>query len=391
MVNRLLDLHAILRKDRSAFLFGPRGVGKTLLGVQFVSDQPTSMVIDLLNLDTYRRYLAEPALFRSECERLVRLRGVLTVMIDEVQKLPGLLDEVHHLLERHKGRIRFLLTGSSARKLKRGEANLLAGRAWTLKLHPLSALEVELDLERALLFGTLPAIYLEDDDPKRTLKAYVETYLKEEILQESLVRRAERFVRFLDVAGQVSGEPVNFTHVAKDCGVSVKTAQEYFSILVDTLVAFRVDGWTRSVRKQLRHAPKFYFFDCGVLNAVRGELGMTLEPASYRHGKLFEHLVVCEMLRLNDYFERDYRFHYWRTSAGMEVDLILSRGAYAAPTAVEIKAQSDPGESDLKGLHAFATENPKATLLCLCRTPREYAVGPVEVLPWVAGLRRIFT
>ena len=390
MINRLLDLDSELKANRSAFLFGPRGVGKTLLGREFLTRQPVSLGIDLLNLDTYRRYLAEPALFRTECERLIQPGRVLTVLIDEVQKLPGLLDEVHYLLERHKGRVRFLLTGSSARKLKRGQANLLAGRAWTLKLHPLTALEVDLDLDRALRFGTLPAIYLEDEAPQRTLRAYVETYLKEEILQESLVRKAEPFVRFLDVAGQQSGEPVNFSQVARDCGVSVKTTQDYFSILLDTLVAFRVDGWARSVRKQLRQAPKYYVFDCGVLNALRGELETSLKPASFRHGKLFEHFVVCECVRLNDYFERNYKFRYWRTNSGMEVDLILSRGAYETPVTVEIKAQPDPGESDLRSLAAFAAENPKAELICLCRTPRAYRIGPVDVLPWTDGLRRLF-
>ncbi|MCI0587387.1 MAG: ATP-binding protein [Planctomycetes bacterium] len=390
MISRLLDLRARLGEGRSAFLFGPRGVGKTTLAREFLSRQGRSRTVDLLNLDTCRRYLTDPGLFRSELEHEIRPGGRLTVLVDEVQKLPSLLDEVHYLIERHKGKVRFLLTGSSARKLKRGGANLLAGRAWNLRLHPLCAREVDLDLHRALRFGTLPSVYLEDPSPAPTLKAYVDTYLKEEVFQEALVRRTESFVRFLDVAGQQNGEPANFSRIARDSGVSVKTAQEYFSILVDTLIAFRIDGWSHSVRKQLRQAPKFYLFDCGILNAVRGELEADLKPASFRYGRLFETFLVGEVARLNDYLDRGCRLFYWRTNTGQEVDLVLSRGSSDRPVAVEIKSRPDPQESDVRGLLAFASENPRAELLCLCRTPHAYSFGKVKVLPWKEGLERIF-
>jgi predicted AAA+ superfamily ATPase len=390
MGSRLLDLEQRLVAGRSAFLFGPRGVGKTTLAQEFLARQVRSRSIDLLNLDTYRRFLADPGLFRRELEHEIGAGKDLTVLLDEVQKLPALLDEVHYLIERHKRKVRFLLTGSSARKLKRGGANLLAGRAWTLRLHPLTSREVQLDLHRALRYGTLPAVYLEDPTPVPTLKAYVETYLKEEILQEALVRRTESFVRFLDVAGQQNGEPANFSAIARETGVSVKTAQEYFSILVDTLVAFRVDGWFYSVRKQLRQAPKFYLFDCGVLNAIRGELDAELKPASFRYGRLFETFVVGEIVRLNDYRERGYRLHYWRTNTDQEVDIVLSRGPSDRPVAVEIKSRPDPQESDVRGLLAFAAENPRAELLCACRTPRPYSLGKVKVLPWEQALEKVF-
>ena len=397
MYERKLDLSQLLKQKKSAFLFGPRGVGKTALAQDYLARVQHAESIDLLSLDTYRRYVAEPGLFRLEIEQ--RLREVpgeetLTVLIDEVQKLPELLDEVHYFIERHRRRVQFLLTGSSARKLKRSGANpgvnLLAGRAWTLKLHPLSLQEFEPDLRKALTIGTLPGIYQETtSSAKRSLKAYVETYLREEVMQESLVRKVNHFIRLLDIAGQVNGEPVNYTAIARDSGVSVKTVQEYFNILVDTLIAFRVVGWSYSIRKQLRQSPKYYFFDCGVLNAIRGELQTELKPGSYRYGKLFETFIVNEIIRANDYRELDYRLHYWRTNTGMEVDLVLARGPNDAPKAVEIKSHSSPKESDLKGLIAFSSENKKARLFCLCQTTRRYSLGPIQVIPWRKGIETI--
>ncbi|MBI4669036.1 MAG: ATP-binding protein [Elusimicrobia bacterium] len=390
MINRYLNLSRLLKTDRSAFLFGPRGVGKTSLSRQFIASAPPFLEIDLLQHELFSRYIAHPGLFAKEVEVQLKDRAIVTVFIDEVQKLPVLLDEVHSLMERHKGRVRFLLTGSSARKLKRGGANLLAGRAWSLHLHPLTHREYDVDLSRALQFGTLPAVYLEDSAPQRTLKAYVETYLKEEIMQEALVRRVDAYIRFLDVAGQMNGEPINYTKMAMDCGVSTKTSQEHVAILTDTLIAFRIDAWTYSIRKQLRQSPKIYFFDCGVLNAIRGELATELKRGTYRYGKLFETFVIQEMLRLNDYMETGYRFYYWRTNTGLEVDAVLSRGAAQRPIAVEIKSKEAPQETDLHALKSFQSENKAALLYCLSDSPRTYKTGGVTVYPWREGLARIF-
>lgn len=390
MIHRYLNLSKLLGEKRSAFLFGPRGVGKTVLSLKFVQGTLNAFLVDLLNHDLYRRYLTRPALFRYEVLHRLQPDHTLTVFVDEIQKLPSLLDEIHSLIEQNKNSVRFLLTGSSARKLKRGGANLLAGRAWTLKLHPLTHRECKVDLYRALQFGTLPAIYLEDDAPQRTLKAYVETYLKEEIMQEALVRKVDRFVRFLDLAGQMNGEPVNFTKISRDCGVSTKTAIDFFSILVDTLVAFRIEGWSHSVRKQLRQSPKFYLFDCGVLNAIRGELQSELREGSYRFGKLFETFIVQELIRLNDYTEADYRFSYWRTNSGLEVDLILSRGPSESPIAIEIKSKGSPMEHELHALRSFKLENKNAILYCICLSPRPYRLGDITVYPWDKAMDEIF-
>lgn len=394
MINRRLNLCELLKSGHSAFLSGPRGVGKTVLANHFLDQVLHSVLVDLLSLESYRRYVAEPGLFRAEIEQHLQRHSAserLVVFIDEVQKMPELLDEVHYLIEKYKPWIQFLLTSSSTRKLKRTGVNLLAGRAWTLRLHPLSSQELDIDLNRALTIGTLPEYYQsENSHATRSLKTYVDTYLREEILQEAIVRRANNFVRFLDISAQVNGNPVNYSAVARDCGVSTKTAQEYFQILSDTLLAFRIDGWSHSIRKQLRQSPKFYVFDCGVLNAMAGELNSELRVGSYRYGRLFETLVVSELIRANDYSESMFRFNYWRTSTGMEVDMIMTRGFNDIPKAIEIKSSSAPKESDLKGLAAFAKENEKACLYCLCRTPREYKVGNVTVLPWQEGIEYLF-
>lgn len=388
MVSRVINLTKLLGNKRSSFLFGPRGVGKTTLAESYLKEVGPTFSINLLHDDEFSRYLINPSLLRSEVNAALQTHGRLTVLIDEVQKLPPLLDEVHDLIEKKKESINFLLTGSSARKLKRDGANLLGGRAWTLNLHPLTHRECDLDLDRALRIGTLPKIYLNDQEPERTLRAYVGTYLKEEIQQESQVRNLQGFARFLEIAAQMNGEPINYTEIGKDSGVSGKTAQEYFSILIDTLLAFRIDGWSRSTRAQTRQSPKYYFFDCGVLNALTGELRAELKPASFRYGKLFETWVVLEIIRLSQYADLDWRFHYWRTSTGMEVDLVIRRGS-SPVTAIEIKSSTQPGAADLKGLRAFLSEYPKAQPLLLCRTPRAYEIDGIRILPWAEGIAEI--
>ncbi len=390
MINRLLDIKKILGKTSSSFLFGPRGAGKTLLCQNFIQDLPLTFTIDLLQQNTYNRYVRQPGRFRQEIERAVKPSQILTVFIDEIQKLPLLLDEVHSLIESHKKKIRFILTGSSARKLKRGGANLLAGRAWVLNLHPLTHREGPFDLDKALQFGTLPGVFLDDEQPARSLKAYVETYLKEEIRQEALVRHVEGFIRFLEIAGQMNAEPLNYSRIARDCGTSAPTIQEYVSILADTMVAFSIPAWTHSIRKQLRQSPKLYFFDCGVLNAIRGELAVELSPKTFRYGRLFETWLVQEIIRLNDYQETDYKFFYWRTNSGLEVDLILQKSFQTAPVAIEIKSNEAPEEKDLRALLAFQSENPEASLVCLCRTPHPYQLKGIDILPWAQGLESIF-
>lgn len=389
MTQRRLKLNQLLSENTSTFLFGPRGVGKTHLIEDFLRSQEHTYYVDLLDLELRRRYLAAPGLLASEIDaRLVDGR-VLTVAIDEVQAFPDLLNEVHRLIESKKGQIRFILTVSSARKLKKQSANMLAGRAWTLHLHPLCSSELDLNLERALQYGTLPAVYL-GDDTERRLRSYVDTYLKEEILQEALIRKLESFSRFLEIAGQYNAEPVNYSKIARACSINPSTAQDYYSILVDTMIAFRVNAWSYSVSRQIAQAPRYYLFDCGVLNTITGELQTELRAQSFRFGKLFESFIVQELHRLNDYNETHYRFFHWRTSTGLEVDLILSRGPRDRALAIEIKSDTSPSGADLRGLAAFAIENPSAQKICLCRTPARYSVGDISVFPWREGLEWVF-
>ncbi|NDE14563.1 ATP-binding protein [bacterium] len=346
--------------------------------------------INLLRAAEFRRYLRAPEQLALEVEHALREAGDRTVrvFIDEVQKLPELLDEVHDLMQNHQERTQFILTGSSARKLKRSGVNLLAGRAIVRHLHPFSFAEIpDFDLGRALNWGTLPKAYLGASSPVAFLEAYVGTYLKEEIQLESAVRRLDAFQRFLEVAAQMNGHLINYTKVGKDCHVSAKTVREYFGILEDTLLAFRLDPWARSVREQVRQQPKFYFFDNGVLNALRGELRIDLRPSSYRYGGLFETFVVQELHRQNDYLDRGRRFHHWRTDADDEVDVIVDRGWSQPPTAVEIKSANAPTVDDVDGLRVFGKLYPEARLLCLCQTPRPYRIGQrIEVLPWKDGV-----
>lgn len=390
MIPRLLNIAEIIKKNRSFFLLGPRGTGKTRLIHASLEGEPHVMGIDLLRVSEFRRFIQDPSLLRTDVVGwLERHRGErLVVVIDEVQKVPELLDEVHSLIESYKNRLIFILSGSSARKLKRSGANLLGGRAWVRHLHPLSCGEIAVDLNRALQFGTLPVAYLEDD-PEEFLKAYLEVYLKEEIFQESLVRQIENFSRFLDLAGQLNGEPVNFSKLAKQCGVSVKTAQAYFQILEDTLIVTRIPGWSTSVKKQLLQAPKFYFFDCGVLNAINGELRTELKPSTFRYGRLFENYVVQELLRANDYSGGDYRPYYWRTAQGVEIDLLLAKNIRAPQWAIEIKSSTSPGAEDVAGLLKIKDDYPDVSCVCLCQTERTYADGGIEFVPWQEGIQLI--
>lgn len=392
MLKRTLNLPKILGIKNSAFLFGARGVGKSTLVKDFLQMESqrgiATRTIDLLQTETYERYLKHPEFLRRELEKAASLnQNGLTVVIDEVQRVPALLNEVHGLMESDLKGLRFLLTGSSARKLKRQSANMLAGRAFSLRLHPLTQVEWQQEIEDRLLFGSLPGIAWKssdsDDDRRHALRSYASTYLREEIQQEALVRRLDAFARFIEVAGQFHTKTINASTLAKASGVSVNTVSEYLQILEDTLVAMKLPGWSASVKKQLRTAPKLYFFDNGVVNALRGELNSPVRESTGRYGELFEGTVIQELCRANDYSELDLKFSYWRTNNDMEVDLILSKGAGKPIAAIEIKSAVDPEHKDLRGLDAFRTEWPKVPQYCVCRAENGYTTEfGVEIIPW---------
>jgi predicted AAA+ superfamily ATPase len=285
------------------------------------------------------------------------------------------------------------MTGSSARKLKRGGANLLAGRAFVLNLHPLSAFELgsAFSLTDALQWGTLPKVvgFQEPEDRKRFLRAYVQTYLKEEIQVEQAVRKIEPFRRFLEVAAQSNGEILNYSKLGREAGVEAKNVERYFQILTDTLLGFFLEAYHPSVRKRQLSKPKFYFFDAGACRAAQNTLDIPLPPRTYAYGKAFEHLVLLECIRLNDALERGFSFSYLRTKDGAEVDLIVERPGKSA-LLVEIKSSQNVDPTELRHLRELGKTIGDSERLVLSqeRLPRE--VEGTTILPWQDGLRRIF-
>lgn len=364
MYPRILDLETLLQ-HKSLFLFGARQTGKsTLLHQRF----PDAVYFDLLEADTFRELTARPEYMRQTIPR-----GTKLVVIDEVQKLPSLLDEVHLLIESDP-RLRFLLTGSSARKMKRGGANLLAGRAWITHLHPLVAAEVGTDrlLDR-LNRGSLPAV-LDSALPHEDLKAYVGTYLQEEIRAEGLTRSIEAFSRFLALAGTCNGEQVNYTAIGSDAGVPPRTVREFFQILEDTLIGHLLPAYRKTEKRKPMATSKFYFFDVGVANTLlkRG----AVVPGSESFGRTLEHLVFLELRARLDYGRVDIPLTYWRSQSRIEVDFVLGDRI-----AVEVKAKPRVTPKDTKGLRALGEEVALERRIVVCNESRRRMDGPIEILP----------
>lgn len=377
MVDRILEIP----KNHSVFLFGPRQTGKSTL-LRSVFKAGSTLFIDLLQANDYLRYSANPALFREE---VMALGPEIThIVLDEVQRIPILLDEIHSIIEGPRPRI-FILSGSSARKLKRSHANLLAGRAWTFHLFPLTSIELgeRFSLSRALQYGALPAIYLDKDDvsAQRTLRAYVDTYLQEEIQIESNVRSIGTFFKFLNIAADISGTIVNFTAIAHDTGTSVNVIREFFRILEDTLIGSFLPAYTKSDIKRLIKHPKFLFFDVGVRNTLLGRQTSAFMEGTSDFGRAFEHFVILELMRMNAYREKSFRLYYYRTSNGSEVDVIIE-SPQGEVWAVEIKGSQDPALKSASGLLSFKEVVPHARLLCVCCAPRKRIAGDVLILPW---------
>ena len=387
MIPRNFNLSELLNKNRSVLLLGPRGVGKTKLIRDTLSHYPNTIELDLLKSENHRRFAAHPESLREDVEFEIRRKGNVVVFIDEVQRAPQLLNEVHALIETYQSQVQWVLTGSSARKLRREGTNLLAGRLRQAKLHPITFHELEQPLARALQFGQLPAAI---NDPDVTfLESYVDLYLREEVYQESLVRKQEVFARFLDVAAQHSGELVSYAKIARMSNTTEVTVREYFQILADTLLVHRLDAFSYSAAKQISQRPRFYFFDIGVLNAARGEASVKFNPNSNRGGKQFEHLVILELIRMNDYCNRRFNFGHFRESEKLEVDIVLFRGMSDPLIAIEIKVNETPEAIDIRGLLRFKELHPHATLLCLTAGARSFDLLGVSVMPWQRGVNDI--
>lgn len=342
-LHRTLNIHNLL-KNKSFFLFGPRATGKSSL---IANGLPSStLVINLLRSDIFLRLASSPWQLEELCT--TRNSPDDIVVIDEIQKIPILLNEVHRLIE-EKG-IRFLLTGSSARALKKQGVNLLGGRARQAALFPLTFHEIpEFQLDHYLQYGGLPSIYL-SDEPSEDLLTYVNTYLKEEIQAEAVVRKIPAFARFLQFAALSSGQMLNFHSLASDIGLPASTTREYYQVLEDTLLGFFVPGWTKSLKRKPVSRSKFYLFDIGVMHQLAGI--RTLEPQSDRYGQAFEHFIAMELRAYLSYTRKDLTLCYWSSQHGFEVDFIIGDNI-----AIEVKTTQTITDKHLKGLLMLKEEN----------------------------------
>lgn len=375
MVSRILEKP--LKSAKSFFLFGPRGTGKT----HWVKTQvPDALYIDLLDTSVYTSLLANP-------HRLVELipPGYKNwIIIDEVQRIPMLLNEVHRLIEQNH--YTFILTGSSARSLRKKGVNLLAGRALIYNLHPLTAQELgdEFNVKNALAYGLLPAT-LSEPDLKAYLKSYVNAYVREEVLQEGLTRNLSAFTRFLEAASFSQGQVLNMSSIARETGVNQKNISNYFTILEDLLIGHILPIFSKRAKRQTIQHPKFYFFDVGVYRALRPSGFMDTQAEI--DGAALETLFLQSARALNDYYELEYQFYYWRTLGGVEVDFILS-GPHGL-IAVEIKRAEKVSQNDAKALKAFKEDFSEAKLFLIYGGEQRLYFNEIEVLPMTDALKRL--
>lgn len=360
----------------SVFLWGARQVGKsTLLQRLF----PESRIYDLLKSDEYARLSRRPQLLREELEHL---GNETLVIIDEIQKIPQLLDEVHWLIVNRN--IRFILCGSSARKLKRLGTNLLGGRAISTRLFPLVSTEIpDFDLIKAINNGMIPRHYT-IDNPQKRLQAYIGDYLKEEIQSEAIVRQLASFNRFLDIAAQSDGEIINYTNIAQDCGVSSITVREYFNILEQTLIGYIIPAFTLSKKRKALQSPKFYYFDIGIVNHLLHR--RKLLPGSVDFGHAFEHFMIQEIIAYLSYTESYEQLSYWRTSNGYEVDAIIGEGRIA----IELKSSEEIQSRHTKGLKAFEEEFPNARKIIVSLDKNRRTLNGIEIIPATEFLKMMW-
>jgi len=366
-LERFLNLPDLLSK-KSFFLFGPRAIGKSTLIRQQLTEH--AKVVDLLDSRLYLRLLNSPHDLESIIHSDIKSK---IVVIDEIQRVPELLNEVHRLIENHK--ITFLLTGSSARKLRRGKANLLAGRVWEARLFSLTCREIpDFNLERFLRYGGLPAVYL-SEYPDEELDAYVNTYLKEEIMAEGLIRKLPPFTRFLRAAALANAEMINFSKLANDCQVPPSTVTEYVGLLEDTLIGFLLPAWTGSKKRKAISKGKFYFFDPGVTHTLAGT--QALDRNSNLYGKSFEQFIGMEIRAYLSYKRKKLQLSYWRSTHGYEVDFLLG-----VETAVEVKASKKLVSRDFKGLKTLKEEGVFKKFVIVSQDPINTRDGDFQALFW---------
>lgn len=363
MYHRIFDVEN--RLDEAMFLFGARQTGKsTLLKERF----PKAIYIDLLKSDVRNRFKQHPEEFR---ESLLRYPPETLVIVDEIQKVPDLLDEVHWLMV-EKG-LWFILSGSSARKIKKSGANNLGGRAIPETLFPLVSAEIpDFDIERAVQNGMIPRHYMVANARNR-MRAYIDLYVKEEIIEEALVQNVDEFIRFMEVAAIMDGEILNYENVASDCGVSANTVRAYYKILVDTLLGFEVPAYRKVIKRKLYKSPRFYYFDIGIANHLTKRY--QLAPKTPEYGHAFEHLIIQEIVAYLAYTNSDEELTYWHTYENIEVDAIIGD----ARVAIEIKSTDHVDHDDKKGIMEFAKEHPNAKQILVSRDRISRRSGNVDL------------
>jgi len=360
-----------LPQGKSAFLWGARKTGKSTFLRQHFSK---SIYFDFLKHDVFLEFIKKPSLLRHELS-LKKSSINAPVIIDEVQKIPAILDEVHWMIENMK--LSFILCGSSARKLKRGQANLLGGRAWRYEMFPLVSAEIDkLDLLRAFNHGLIPVHYIENH-AKKDLNAYAYNYLKEEVFEEGLTRNIPAFSRFFDAMAYSHGQITNYSNIARDCGVDSKTVREYYQILEDTLLGHMVEPFKRRQdRGVILRSPKFYLFDVGLAGALTHR--QIVQEKGEEFGQAFEHFIFMELIAYRSYKELDYGINFWRTKSGLEVDFILAKGEIA----IEVKGASRVDYLDVKGLATFNDEyKPKKAIVVTNERAARVEKG-IHFVPW---------
>ena len=362
--------------NESVFFWGARQTGKsTLLKTLF----PNALWFDLLISREYERLAKNPDIFR---ETVLANLNMSPVIIDEIQRIPTLLNEVHWLISNHG--IRFILSGSSPRKILRSEANLLGGRALRYELYPLISVEIpDFDLLRALNHGLLPRHY-DVASPNRLISAYIGSYLRDEIAAEARIRNIGTFARFLEIAALTNGEMVNYTSIASDCGISATTVKEYFQILEDTLVGRYLPSFQKRQKRRVITAPKFYLFDVGIANYLLHR--EKIKQGSELFGKAFEHFIYQEIYAHSRYSGKEYPLYYWRTTSQLEIDFVLGDHEVA----IEVKAAEQANHRHLKGLKAFAEEYEVKKKILISNDPLPRLIGDILVLPWRVFLERLW-
>lgn len=365
-IERILNIKQLV-KEKSYFLFGPRATGKSSLIEHSLKDQ--SLIVDLLHSETYRRLMMNP----SDIEAMIDADPRPYVVIDEIQRVPELLNEAHRLIE--KRQIRFLLTGSSARKLKRQGVNLLAGRARQAELFPLTYHELKsFNLQHYLQYGGLPMVTL-SSDPQEDLDAYVHTYLEEEIKSEALVTKLPAFSRFMQLSALTSGTTLNYSSIASDAGVSGATLREYYQILEDTFLGFQVLPWQHSVKRKAVSTARFYYFDVGVKNRL-AQIDK-IPPLTGLFGQAFEHFIAMELRAYLSYSRKRLPLTFWRTTEGHEVDFVIGDDV-----AIEVKSTNKVSAKHLKGLSLLQQEKKIKHYFLVSQDPIAQKKDGINIWPW---------